>query len=656
MQNHKRMCKLLLEGDSYFNDENVDTEKINKDITIKGYCRNGSCKTNEESISALTSYIFKKFKDSIVIKRKYNHYDECLLMWVSDKLFKVHLKNIGKKDVINYMDGTTLNQAYEKYLEKNKGTLDYWTLFNIIGDLKEANLKYMSEYYKLLNKICKIITDYNNNGVQTKQFYKYPADCSLQYKNLYLNISKCKPYLDLLNKLKGIYDDFRNYAIKNNSSNSELATKLKKLTPKDGKEMKAVRGFKTYDISNTKCKFFPPKNTNPKKAVKSPLQSSNQLKGGQQETPPAHKPEIKEQSSPQPAPQSPQAPASDIQIDSPGSQGRSAGASDQLPTHGDKSQNSDDGQHNPAGNSETTKKQAGISTVQDKSQENNATTPENTGKENAQRSDIPDTGNKGDELKGSGSISQDKQEHQPPEEKNPPKESSSELKDNVKELDNTQTDTDTQDGSNPEPKTKQDKTDTPKGTDTGTGNTKDNANIGESRKEGSNSVTEKQITDSKSGITSGGTGHVNSDKGGADLGTGDPGSKAGDSGSGTGGTSGNTRSPNSENEKKSGGAKEPGDPSGGKGSQANGGDRANSEPGGGSADKVSETGDPGNGKGASKGGTGGDQGSPGSGTRDTSNVPGGEQIDQGSPGSGTSDTNRVPGGQISNGTQGGGNT
>ncbi|SCL93801.1 CIR protein, partial [Plasmodium chabaudi adami] len=507
MQNHKRMCNLLLEGDSYFNAENVDTQKINKEITIKGYCRNGSCKTNEESISALTAYIFMKFKNSIVIKQKYNHYDECLLMWVSDKLYKMHLKIIGQKYENNYMDGTTLNQAYEKYLEKHKGILDYWTLFDMIKDLKEANLKYMAEFYRLLHKICKIITGYNNKS-EIKKIYKYPADCSLQYKNLYLNISECKPYLDLLNKLKGIYDDFSS-DIKKKNSNPKLATKLKKLTPKDKEEMAAVRGFKSYNFNNSKCRSLHKKITKSKKTDKSSLQPSNQQKGGQKETPPPHKPEIKEtkqqsstESSPQSAPKLSQAPASDIQIDSPGSQGISGGASDQLPTHGVKSQNSDDGQHNPAGNSDTTKKQADIPSVQDKAQENNPTTPKNTDQENAQRSDIADTGNKGDKLKVSEPIPQDNQGHQPPEDKNPPKESGSELKDNVKELDNTQTDTDTQDGSNPEPKTKQDKTDTPKGTDTGTGNTKDNPNIGENEKKGSDGVTANQITDSKSGIPS----------------------------------------------------------------------------------------------------------------------------------------------------------
>ncbi|SCM06455.1 CIR protein, partial [Plasmodium chabaudi chabaudi] len=267
MQNHKRMCKLLLEGDSYFNGKNVDTEKINEKLTIKGYCSNGSCKTNEESINALTTYIFKKFKDSIVIKRKYNDYDECVLMWLSDKLFKMDDES---NDPNRNIYTITLNQAYEKHLKKYKVKLDYWTLFDIIGDLKNANLKYISEFYKLLSNICKTIADYNDNGAQSKKLSKYSSNCSYQYKTLYMNVSECKPYLDLLNKLKGIYDDFRNYGIKNNSSNNELETKLKKLIPKDGEEMAAVRGFKLYNFSNQPCKGKKKKKTDKSQKAEPP--------------------------------------------------------------------------------------------------------------------------------------------------------------------------------------------------------------------------------------------------------------------------------------------------------------------------------------------------------------------------------------------------
>ncbi|KEG03313.1 hypothetical protein YYE_01337 [Plasmodium vinckei vinckei] len=390
------------------------------------------------------------FKESIK-QLEHNDYDEYLLMWLSDKLFKMYHESQGTNKRIAFVYRITLNQAYEEYLEKYKQRWDFWGLLNIQQGLKEANLKYMSEFYKLLNNICNTIVDYKDNGAESKNLSKNSIGCRRQYRILYNNISECQSYLDLLNKLKGIYDDFRSRAIKNTDSKNKLATNLKKLTPEDGDELEAVRGFKSYDFNRPKCKF-------PKKKKK--IDSSKKAK-------------------------------------SPGPQASSQAS----------------GSENK-GNMESTKQ---------------------SGQKNG--SDIS------------------------------------------------------------------------KGTDDGTGDP---------------------------GSASGG---------GQD-------SKVGDSGSGTEGTSGDERNPNSENEKKNGGAKEPGDPSGGKGSQVNGDDRGNSEPGGadteksgaesGSADKVSETGDPSKGKGDLKGGTG--------------DVSGGEQIDQGSSDGGTKDTKSVQGGQISNDNQGGANT
>ncbi|SCL91064.1 Plasmodium variant antigen protein Cir/Yir/Bir, putative, partial [Plasmodium chabaudi chabaudi] len=267
----KQMCNLFREADGYFNDENVDTEKFNKNTKIKGYCRNGGCKKNEERINALALYIHMEFKNLIRKKSEYNKYDECLLMWLSDKLFKMHLEIKGKKGVKGYMDGTTLNQAYKNYLEKHKVRFDYWDLLGIIPSLREANLKYMTEFYKLINHICKIITDYKDNGAGSKNLSKYSIDCRFQYRTLYNNISECKSYLHLLNRLKGLYDDFRSHAIKNTDSSNNLANKLQKLTLEDGKELNAAKGFISYNFSNSKCKFLHKKKPTIHKASKSNL-------------------------------------------------------------------------------------------------------------------------------------------------------------------------------------------------------------------------------------------------------------------------------------------------------------------------------------------------------------------------------------------------
>ncbi|KEG00227.1 hypothetical protein YYE_04916 [Plasmodium vinckei vinckei] len=420
------MCKLLLEGDSYFKGKDVNTKKINEKSTIKSYCYNDDCKTNGERINALAIYIHMKFKRSIK-DHDYNKYDEYLLMWISDKLYKIHIKSKGKDTPKGFMDNFTLKQAYEEYLKNDKVKSNYWDLLNMQQGLKEAYLRYMAEFYKLLNRICKTIVYYEENKAKSKELSNYSKNCLNEYRNLYINIYECKSYLHLLNKLKGIYDDFRNYAIKENPSNNNLETNLKKLTTPNRVEMNAKRSFKPYKFNKKIC-YSQKKNTKQKKT------------------------------------------------DSPGPQ-----ASSQVVVSENKG--------NMKGTTQTMQKNG---------------------------SDIS------------------------------------------------------------------------KGTDDGTGDP---------------------------GSVSGG---------GQD-------SKVGDSDSWREGTSGDARSPNSENEKKNGGAKEPGDPSGGKGSQVNGDDRGNSEPGGAYTEKGGSEGGPG----SDKGGSGG---SDGKGAKDSEPVGSGSK----GGGAGNSDNNLPP--------------
>ncbi|SCL91781.1 hypothetical protein PCHDS_000542100, partial [Plasmodium chabaudi adami] len=97
------------------------------------------------------------------------------------------------------------------------------------------------------------------------------TECSNQYISIYNDIPKCQSYLDLLNKLKGIYDDFRKYAINITDSKINLETDLKKLTKPDGEEMDAVKGFKSYNFSNSECKVKK-KSVSLKKEGSPPLQ------------------------------------------------------------------------------------------------------------------------------------------------------------------------------------------------------------------------------------------------------------------------------------------------------------------------------------------------------------------------------------------------
>ncbi|VEV55114.1 CIR protein PIR protein [Plasmodium vinckei vinckei] len=282
MDKHKLMCEFIIKGDSYFKGKNVDTTKINKEISIKSYCSNDDCKTNEERINALSVYIYMEFKN-LLKGDDYNKYDECLLMWISNILFKIHDKSKDKKTQKGYVDPITLKSAYEKYLEKHKVKGDYWVLFDHIKGLKNANLRYMAEFYMLLNRICKTIVDYKNNGAGSNKLYNYSKKCLDQYINLYLNTSGCKSYLHLLKKLKGIYDDFRVSAIEENPSNNNLATNLKKLITLDGLEINGTKGFISYEFPKKKC------NSLDKKAASVQLQSSSK-----EESPLPQEPEKKE--------------------------------------------------------------------------------------------------------------------------------------------------------------------------------------------------------------------------------------------------------------------------------------------------------------------------------------------------------------------------
>ncbi|SCL89631.1 Plasmodium variant antigen protein Cir/Yir/Bir, putative, partial [Plasmodium chabaudi chabaudi] len=270
-------CGLLIEADGYFNGKDVDAQKINDDPTIKGYCSNDDCKTNEARINALTTYILMLFKSSIQ-NDDYSEYDECFLMWLSDKLFKIHSKSIDKNKKI------TLSQAYDMYLKKHKAKLDHWFLFDNIKGLKNADLKYMSEFYKLLNKMCITITDYSENGTESMNIIMNSTECSNQYMMLYNWFSECKSYLHLLNKLKYIYDRFRKPAMKE-IRRKKLSIPLQTLTTIAGVEMRSSKVFKSYDFSNSQCKSKKKKTTIPKKE-EPPPPPLKQPKDSQDETSP----------------------------------------------------------------------------------------------------------------------------------------------------------------------------------------------------------------------------------------------------------------------------------------------------------------------------------------------------------------------------------
>ncbi|EUD70507.1 hypothetical protein YYG_04065 [Plasmodium vinckei petteri] len=239
---HKQMCEKFLSYDKIINgehDSNITMEEIIKDPEFNKYCPNSKCETDMQSIGAMSAYLFNQLRTQI--KEEYYEY---FMMWLSGKLFNI----VNDKKI-------TLNSAYDKYLKNNIVNINYWDLLDNIKGLKEANLKHMSEFYKLLNHICKAIVYYKPNDADIKNLIIISSNCSNQYLSLYNSVPKCNSYHYLLDNLKDIYDKFRNPALKEiKKKYPHLASYLQTLTTPDGIEMTLSIGFKTFDFSNQKCK------------------------------------------------------------------------------------------------------------------------------------------------------------------------------------------------------------------------------------------------------------------------------------------------------------------------------------------------------------------------------------------------------------------
>ncbi|CAD2088387.1 CIR protein PIR protein [Plasmodium vinckei lentum] len=237
-----QICESFLGADNLYNEGNVDMDEINKHSEFYVYCPSRKCRNSMHGFVALSTYLFLQLK-----AHANNKNGEYFLMWLSDKLFKIHIQKTKKKK-----NPITLDEAYNNYLKKHIDTFEYWNLLGNIKGLKNANLRHMNEFYKLLNHICKTIIylkyDYNKstNHIQNS------TNSFNQYMLLYQNVSKCNSYLHLLDNLKKTYEDFRTIIKK---GDSKIASSLQTLTTIENIDSYFVENFNEFDFSDSKCKL-----------------------------------------------------------------------------------------------------------------------------------------------------------------------------------------------------------------------------------------------------------------------------------------------------------------------------------------------------------------------------------------------------------------
>ncbi|CAD2092903.1 PIR protein CIR protein [Plasmodium vinckei brucechwatti] len=270
----KELCEKFIAADKIINgenDNNLTMYQIIEDSEFNNYCDNQTCNTRKEIIGALSAYLFTKARvlattlfETRVIEND-DQYDEFFLMWLSDKLFKIindenkaQINDENKAQINDenkaQINDITLYEAYEQYLKNNIVDSNKLDLLDKINGLKEVNLMYMKQFYKLLNPICKAIAYYNPNDDDNNKLIDYSSECYNQYSSLYDSVSECISYLRLLDNLKNTYYSFINYVINKDGKNEELACKLKTLKTSDGNDDLFAKGFNKFDFNCSECK------------------------------------------------------------------------------------------------------------------------------------------------------------------------------------------------------------------------------------------------------------------------------------------------------------------------------------------------------------------------------------------------------------------
>ncbi|VTZ67603.1 CIR protein [Plasmodium chabaudi chabaudi] len=208
---YNQACNLFHGLDELFEEGFGDVKELDSlSILFNDYCpergESKRCDTDYERISAVAGYLFMNFiaDNNIDINNDNNYYIQYFVMWISNKLHEIATNNYKY-----------LNQPYENNLDKSIGNFDFLNSRDDTKELKDANITIMNILYLLFKEICKTV--WMDQGKNTK-IYEHTTQitqCFLIYTELSKFVNPCSPYLELLDHLKTLYDDYREDAIQN---------------------------------------------------------------------------------------------------------------------------------------------------------------------------------------------------------------------------------------------------------------------------------------------------------------------------------------------------------------------------------------------------------------------------------------------------------
>ncbi|KEG00391.1 hypothetical protein YYE_04902 [Plasmodium vinckei vinckei] len=224
-----KSCNTFREIDALFIDYETNEDEFNtEDGLYNKYCpiKNGYkiCETDSEKLSVISRHAYVELmqNDQVEIDSENDLSADFLVMALSDRLYKLsNNPNLSLKD------------AFEKYLGNHIGNFNYWSILRNKQYFIGSNIGIMNGFYFLFHQICETINRYNEPSVQEYQYIRDIAQCYIIYETLYKFVNHCGPYLQLLNHLKTIYDEFKKSVIKDQNFEQILHSKLIELSPID---------------------------------------------------------------------------------------------------------------------------------------------------------------------------------------------------------------------------------------------------------------------------------------------------------------------------------------------------------------------------------------------------------------------------------------
>ncbi|SCL91045.1 Plasmodium variant antigen protein Cir/Yir/Bir, putative, partial [Plasmodium chabaudi chabaudi] len=208
---YNQVCNLFSELDELFNNNSIDEDNFNGlSALYNEYCphdKNGNkkCSTDYDRISAVAGYLFTNFIEvnNIDINSDNDYNIQYFIMWISSKLYDIATKNYE-----------SLNQPYENNLDKSIGNFNFLNNRDNTKELKDADITIMNIFYLLFREICEAVWMDQGKKTELYEHTRKITQCFIIYTELSKFVYPCSPYIELLEHLKKIYDDYRETAIK----------------------------------------------------------------------------------------------------------------------------------------------------------------------------------------------------------------------------------------------------------------------------------------------------------------------------------------------------------------------------------------------------------------------------------------------------------